>query len=402
MEYQEFIKGNDTKQKYDIADIFREYKHLLTGISYDQWKVVNAIINCRTEKMGYHKEVCSHCGNIEIFYNSCGNRHCPKCQTMNKARWLLKRENELLPINYFHVIFTIPSILDSIIYQNKKECYNIAFDSVRETLNEAALNPKNLGARIGFISILHTWGQVLTNHPHIHCVVTGGGLNRENKWISCKERFFISVKILSELYKNKFICKLREAYRNRRIDFYSDSTTKYYDKVKFHELVENAYNKDWIVYSKEPFANKKSVFDYIARYSHRIAISNNRIVGVDDGNVSFEYKDYRDDGKTKIMTLSVIDFMKRFLLHVLPKRFMKIRFGGIFSNRYRSKNIDRIDKELGIERIKKKIPSDIKLLVKMITGVDISICSICNIGVMSRVRSCDNKDGMDDTNFNTS
>lgn len=336
------------KPKYEIGDIFRDNLDKLAHLklSPGQRKVVNAIIKCRTKELGGHRLRCKDCGYTEISYNSCRNRHCPKCQYFKKLKWLNNRIEEILPVKYFHIVFTIPNILNPLVLQNKRELYGILFKAVKETLTEAAENPKNLGAKIGFMSILHTWGQNLLDHPHMHCVVTGGGLNKDKtKWINSRDNFFISVKLLGKLFRGKYLYYLKKAYNERRIQFHGKLKELRY-REDFNSLLREAYKKNWVVYSKKPFSNPISVFKYLGRYTHRVAISNNRIVGVKNNKVSFSWKDYRNGNKRKIMNLGVEEFMRRFLLHVLPKGFKRIRFYGLLSNRYKKENIKKIRKLL--------------------------------------------------------
>jgi len=251
-----------SKPKYEVADVFRDNTHKLTGISYPQWLVVNAILRCRTKKMGGHSLFCPNCGYKEISYNSCRNRHCPKCQTMKKIKWLQDRFTEILPIKYFHIVFTLPSQLNRIVLQNKKELYDILFKSAKETLEEAALNPKNLGAKIGFIAVLHTWGQNLMDHPHLHCVVTGGGLSKDKtKWISSRDDYFISVKLLGKLFRGKYLYYLNELYKGKKLSFHG-KLSKYKEGAHFQRLLSECYSKDWVVYTKKPFSPDISHYLY--------------------------------------------------------------------------------------------------------------------------------------------
>jgi predicted Zn-ribbon and HTH transcriptional regulator len=337
-------KNNFKQPTYEIGDIFRENRAKLRHLklSPEQRKVVKAIIRCRTARLGGHKLYCNTCGYSEISYNSCRNRHCPKCQYFKKLKWLNNRIEEILPVKYFHVVFTVPHLLNPLILQNKKELYGLFFKAVNETLTEAALNPKNLGAKIGFMTILHTWGQNLMDHPHIHCVVTGGGLNKDKtKWISSRDNFFIHVKRLSRLFRGKYLYYFKMAYNKKKLGFYGKVEELKY-RENFNKLISKLYKKEWVVYSKKPFDNPVNVFKYLGRYTHRIAISNSRIVKVTDKEVSFRWKDYRNGNKKKIMTLPVEEFMRRFLLHTLPKGFKRIRFYGLLSNRYKKDNIKAI------------------------------------------------------------
>jgi len=376
-----------TKPKYEVADVFRNNIYKINKLSPDQWKTVTDIINCRTKKLGKHILKCDKCGHEEISYNSCRNRNCPKCQGLKKIKWLLDRQKEILPINYFHVIFTIPHFINKLTYQNRKIIYDLMFNSVKETLIEGAKNPKNLGAKIGYIAILHTWGQTLSYHPHIHCIVTGGGITDDNKWIDSKDGYFIPVNILSILFKNKMITKIREEYKKNKLYFFNEleSIKEYKD---FNKYLDEAYNKNWVVYSKPSFKNSKNVFEYISRYTHRIAISNHRIKDLKDNSITFSYKDYRDDGKKKIMELKNEEFMRRFLMHVAPKNFMRIRFGGIFSNRYRKDNISKVKKLLLTNEkieINEKTQKSWKKILYNISGINIERCPICKNGILKDI-----------------
>jgi hypothetical protein len=345
---------------YEIGDIFREHKDKLKQLklSPGQRKVVKAITRCRTSRLGGHHLYCKNCGYSEISYNSCRDRHCPKCQYFKKLKWLNKRIEEILPVKYFHIVFTIPNILNPLVLQNKKELYGIFFRAVNETLTEAALNPKNLGAKIGFMSVLHTWGQNLLDHPHIHTVVTGGGLNKnKTEWISSRDNFFIHVKRLGKLFRGKYLYYLKKSYNERKLKFHGKIKELRYRET-FNTFLSQLYQKEWIVYSKKPFDNPINVFKYLGRYTHRVAISNNRIVKVEGNDVSFRWKDYRNGNKKKIMKLHVVEFMRRFLLHTLPKGFKRIRFYGLLSNRYKKENIQRIRTLLNDTN--KTLPKEIK------------------------------------------
>ena len=321
------------KPVIEVSDIFRENLDKIGKISPEKWKVVNAIISCRTARLGGHVYECDNCGHEIISYNSCRNRHCPKCQGLARAKWLDNRMKELLPVEYFHVVFTIPDILNRTALCNKEVVYNILFRAVKETLLEASLNPKNIGARIGFLAILHTWGQNLLDHPHIHCVVPGGGLSDDgNSWISSKSGFLISVKVLKKLFRGKFLDYLKRAFQDHKLHFYGENKELEIPK-HFQKLIDQAYAKEWVLYVKKPFSGPKQMLQYLGKYTHRVAISNHRIIDVKDDRVIFKWKDYKDGNTMKTMSVSVEEFMRRFLLHVIPKRFVRIRFYGLLSNR---------------------------------------------------------------------
>jgi len=321
------------KPAIEVADIFRENLDKIGKISPEKWKVVNALISCRTAQLGGHVYRCDNCGHEIIAYNSCRNRHCPKCQGLARAKWLDNRMKELLPVEYFHVVFTIPDILNRTALCNKEVVYDILFRAVKETLLEASLNPKNIGARIGFLTILHTWGQNLLDHPHIHCVVPGGGLSDDGcSWISSKKGFLVSVKVLAKLFRGKFLDYLKRAFQDHKLHFYGENKELEMPR-KFQKLIDQAYAKEWVVYVKKPFSGPKQVLQYLGKYTHRVAISNHRIIDVKDGRVIFKWRDYKDGNRMKTMSVSVEEFMRRFLLHVIPKGFVKIRFYGLLSNR---------------------------------------------------------------------
>ena len=365
----------------EIADIFRQNLDKLQKLSKQQWKVVNAIMSCRTGKLGGHILKCSECSHIKYLYHSCRNRHCPKCGCLAKARWLEKKMNEVLPVEYYHVVFTLPSQLTLIVRYNERIFYNLLFKAVKETLLEAGRNPDNIGCEIGFLAVLHTWGQNLLDHPHIHCVVPGGGLSmNKKKWINCKKGFFISVKRLSVLFRGKFLYYLKRYYKNNKLKL-TGKIEHFKNRLLFQGFIDNLYSQNWVVYSKKPFSNPKQVFDYLGRYTHRIAITNNRVVSLKNDRVSFRWKDYKDDNKIKIMSLNVSEFMRRFLLHVLPDHYVRIRSYGILSNRNREK-LKLCKKYLKVkdeENKKIKTESWYELFLRL-TGVDIRLCECCHIG----------------------
>jgi len=292
----------------EIADIFNAYGQNYIkkySLSPEQLKVISAITSCHTSRPGGHTDVCEDCGHLRISYNSCRNRHCPKCQGLLKEKWIEDRKNDLLPIQYYHIVFTMPNILNDLVLRNKKEMYSLLFKASSETLKELAADPKYLGVNIGFISILHTWGQNLMDHPHIHCIVTGGGLSLKNKeWLSSKKNFFLPVKVISSLFRGKFLDYLKQKYRDNKLLF--PGKIQYLQKESnFQELVDTLYDKDWVVFSKPSLANPEAVIEYLGRYTNKVAVSNHRIIKMEDGKVTFKYKDYSDDGKQKYMTLDV-------------------------------------------------------------------------------------------------
>ncbi len=322
----------------EVADVFRAY-----GPAYRQahemplrhLRAMRAIENCRTAALGGHVDQCDHCGALRISYNSCRNRHCPKCQSLDKERWLEARKNDLLPVRYFHAVFTLPEALRPLALRNQAELYSLLFRAAPETLKELTEDPKHLGAEVGFIAVLHTWTQTLMDHPHLHCIVTGGGLSPDGKtWISCKGDFFLPVKVLSRLFRGKFLAYLKEAYEKGNLVF-PGKIAPLKEKAAFDRLLKDLYAQEWVVYCKPPFGSAEMVMDYLGRYTHRVAISNDRLVKLENNRVTFRYRDRNDNDTVKLMTLDASEFIRRFLLHILPAGFMKIRYYGILSNRNR-------------------------------------------------------------------
>ena len=330
---------------------------------------MHAIEICRTAELGGHVDECE-CGHTRISYNSCRNRHCPKCQFLRKEKWIQARQRDLLPIRYFHVVFTIPDLVNPLVVRNQEVLYNILFKAVKETLLELG---KRMG-KIGFICILHTWGQNLMDHPHIHCIVTGGGLCT-NRWVSSRKKFFLPEKVMSRLFRGKFLFYLKSAYDKLT---FAGNVSYLKEKEAFRDLLSQLYKKDWVVYCKPPFKGPETVIEYLGRYTHRVAISNNRIIGMEDGKVSFSWKDYADDNKKKIMTLTASEFIRRFLLHVLPDRFVKIRHYGLLGNRNRKQDLEACRMALGVAVQTEKPPQTWQELLFSITGIDIMECPVCH------------------------
>jgi hypothetical protein len=332
----------------EVADIFRDHspawRNANAGhVSLGQMKVMSAIERCRTAALGGHVARCENkkCAHTIIAYNSCRNRHCPKCQGAAAREWLAEREAELLPVPYFHVVYTLPAPIADIAYQNKAVIYDLLFKASAETTLTIAADPKHLGARIGFMSVLHTWGSALTHHPHVHMVVPGGGPSRDgSKWIACRPRYFLTVEVLSALFRRLFLEMLVAAHAAGRLQFFGNHV-RLADKVAFKAYLAPLHKIDWVVYAKEPFAGPRQVLRYLSRYTHRIAISNHRLVSADEKGVAFRYKDYRIEGpaRYKTMTLPSHEFIRRFLIHVLPKGFHRIRHYGLLANGNRAANI---------------------------------------------------------------
>ena len=344
-------------------------------VGYKQ-KVIKSIKDCKTGAIGAHKYVCDECGYEEIAYNSCRNRHCPNCQTGKKIKWIEARKEEVLNIKYYHIVFTIPSEIYNITLQNQVKMYKILFKASSETLQMLAKDTKYLGAEIGFFSILHTWGQNLMYHPHVHIVVTGGGLTEINTWKEKEEDFFIPVKVMSRVFRGKFL----DYMRKEKLEFYGNN--KYLENPAIYdELIQNLYKKEWVVYCKEPFKNAECVIQYLGRYTHRVAISNERIVKIEGETVTFKWRDYKDNNKMKEMTISIQEFIRRFLLHILPPNFMKIRYYGILGNKSKKKKLLKC-KILTRTKIyiKEKLPT-LELLKKTL-GKDFNLCPCCKKGHM--------------------
>ncbi len=370
----------------EVQDIFKlygeSYRNQYKGsISPVQHRVMHHIEMCRTAALGGHIDRCDECDHERISYNSCRDRHCPKCQFLKKEKWLENRLSDFLPINYFHVVFTVPVEVNPLMLNNQKTMYDLFFRCVSETLKELSADTKYLGARIGFITVLHTWGQNLSYHPHIHCIVTGGGLSDDNStWINSRSKFLFPVRVMGKLFRGKYLDYVKQEYARQTIK--TDLL-----KSDFAQLMNSLYKKNWVVYSKPPFRRPETVFEYLARYTHRIAISNQRIVGIKADHVLFKWKDYVDNNKQKIMSLHAHEFIRRFLLHVLPKKFVKIRHFGIFGNRSRKKLLETCRKILDVSHTAhmKNIENWKELLLR-ITGMDIDCCPVCGKGTMVVVK----------------
>lgn len=361
--------------KVEIQDIFHLYGDEYVAAHKPPphvQKAVRAIQNCRTAALGGHADICEQCGYTHVFYNSCRNRHCPKCQALSKERWIMARAAELLPIPYFHVVFTLPQELDEIVMQNQAVMYNLLFKASQETIRELARDNKYLGAEIGLTSVLHTWGQNLTLHPHVHMIVPGGGLTPCGKWRSSRKKFFIPVKVMAKKFRGKFLHYLSEAILD-----YCGEAAHLKDACQFHNLIVSLYRKDWYVYCKCPFKATGSVLEYLGRYTHRIAISNHRIIGCDNGQVSFKWRDYKNGGKEKVMVLSAEEFIRRFLLHVLPPQFTKIRHYGFLASAVKREKLTLCKKLTECKVYLPNVNPDAIELIKRITGIDITLCPIC-------------------------
>ncbi|CAN7726380.1 IS91 family transposase [Variovorax paradoxus] len=340
----------------EVADVFRTHgpgwRNAQRGhLSLGQLKVMSAIEQCRSAALGGHVLRCEGCGQDQIAYNSCRNRHCPKCQASAAQRWLQARQADLLPVDYYHVVFTLPAPISAIAYCNKAEIYALLFDTAAQTLLTIAADPKHLGASIGATLVLHTWGSALTHHPHVHGIVPGGGLSPDGgRWVACKPGFFLSVRVLSRLFRRRFLEALGQLHRAGRLRFFGEFAGLT-DAHAFADWLAPLRKCEWVVYAKRPFAGPEAVLAYLSRYTHRVAISNSRLVAMDEQGVTFRWKDYRAKGRTrrKTMTLDADEFMRRFVLHVLPGGFHRIRHYGLLANGNRTANLARIRELLGQE-----------------------------------------------------
>jgi hypothetical protein len=338
--------------RLEVADILRRHGEAYLAahagrLSLGQLKVISAIRACRTAVLGGHVARCDGCGHVEIAYNSCRNRHCPKCQGATARAWLEKRQADLLPVPYYHVVFTLPAAVASIAFQNKAVVYDLLMKTAAETLTTIAMDPKRLGARIGFTAVLHTWGSALTHHPHVHVIVPGGGLSSDGqRWISCKPRFFLPVRVLSRFFRRRFLEGLCTLHKARRLAFFGD-LAELVDRDAFKARLAPLRRAEWVVYAKRPFGGPEAVLAYLSRYTHRVAIADSRLVAFDDQRVVFRWKDYRVRASSpgawiKTMTLPVDEFMRRFLLHVLPDGFHRIRHYGLLAGSARALTVARL------------------------------------------------------------
>jgi Putative transposase/Transposase zinc-binding domain len=329
----------------EVADIPRAQgdrflERYLSSLDFQQLKAFRAVSRCRTAALGGHLDVCLSCGHqAGISYNSCRNRSCPKCQAQARERWIETRQQELLDTNYFHVVFTVPHELNPLALNNPARFYHLLFTATAHTLLKVAADPKHLGAEIGFLSILHTWGQNLLAHPHIHCVIPAGGLSPDHKrWIHTRYRFLLPLRVLRRVFRGKFIAGLRRLHRSGLLDCTGPAAAFHHPR-QFAQMLRPLYRQDWVVYAKQAFGGPAQVLRYLGRYTHRIAISNHRLLAFDGERVTFRYKDYARGGKQRIMTLSASEFLRRFFLHVLPRGFVRIRHFGLLSNRFRSQRL---------------------------------------------------------------
>jgi Putative transposase/Transposase zinc-binding domain len=380
------------RPRIEVADVFRRYGEAYrdehdSSLSRAQRRIMSAIEVCRTAALGGHVEECDNedCRHQRISYNSCRNRHCPKCQSLARAEWIEDREAEVLDCEYFHVVFTVPEEIAPIAYQNKKMVYGILFQAAAETLRTIAADPEHLGAEIGFFGVLHTWGQNLLHHPHLHFVVAGGGIAPEgDRWIFCRSGFFMPVRVLSRLFRRLFLEALQKAFDCGKLKFFS-SLEALQDRKAFMRYLAPVRKAEWVVYAKPPFAGPQQVLDYVGRYTHRVAISNDRLLDIENGEVRFRWKDYRDNNRQKTLMLTADEFIRRFLLHVLPDGFQRIRYYGFLGNRYRKQKLARCRQLLGMpenERPETDPSSNYRDLYEELTGSSLWKCPVCHKGCM--------------------
>lgn len=370
----------------ELAHLFR-----LHGAAYrqahslplHQHRLMRAIETCRTEALGGAVEYCSHCQHTQIRYRSCRNRHCPKCQGLARARWVQQRTAELLPVPYFHVVFTMPEEVAAIAFYNREAVYDLLFAAAAETLLTIARDPKHLGADIGFFAVLHTWGQNLHLHPHLHCVVPGGGLSPDGAWLACRPGFFLPVRVLSRLFRRRLLAGLRKAHADGRLRFFGD-LEPLRDSPAFARYLAPLGQKEWVVYAKPPFGGPRQVLEYLGRYTHRVAISNDRLLAIEGGQVSFAWKDYRHPQRRKVMTVPAEEFIRRFLLHALPRGFQRIRYYGLLANCHRAGKLE-LCRQLLAAPLADLLPPLLERrdLLARFTSADRPLCPQCGVGILS-------------------
>jgi hypothetical protein len=375
----------------EVADIFRRYAieyRNNKALSAQQYKVMKRIEICRTAALGGHVEACDHCGHRQNAYNSCRDRHCPKCQTMVKEKWLTNRKAELLPCPYFHQVFTLPHELNSLIMVNKRIMLALLFTAVKETLQVFARDPQwRLEGQLGFISVLHTWNQKLMDHFHLHCIIPAGALSYDRKkWIAASRNYLFRVESLAKEFQRRYLNKLDKAYRKNALSFHGRAE-RYKDEKQFEKLLVALWDKKWITYAKRPFGGPEQVLEYLGRYTHRVAITNNRIIAIDNGRVTFKYRDRSDDNKEKELTISAHQFIRRFLLHVLPRGFTKIRYYGFLAHANKKTCIELIRMLINATTayVQKLVESAQQMMLRL-TGIDIGCCPQCGKGKLVYLR----------------
>ena len=363
-----------------VQDIFlRFYPKYLDKYtpSPQQSKVANCIINCKTGAYGANVSRCEDCGHLQIHYNSCRNRCCPMCQALPKEKWIDKRREDVLEAPYFHVVFTVPQELNPLIYSNQQFLYDAMYHCVSATINELTADTRHLGARVGYICVLHTWGSEMNYHPHIHVILLGGGLTTKNQWRDKGKEFFLPVRIMSKLFRGKYMDELKSLYEAKKLQFHG-SSEKYRNRYAFKELLNICYNKDWIPHCKKTFNGAQSVINYLGKYTHRIAISNHRIIRMDEDTVTYYVKDYREEGKWKEFTISGIEFIRRFLMHVPPKRFVRIRHYGLLCTRSKTRYMTLCRNLLGCKQYLSQLKDlDTPQMLETLYGIKVTVCKCC-------------------------
>ena len=366
--------------KPTIQDIFlRFYQRYLEKYtpSPQQSKVANCIINCKTGAYGANISMCEDCGYLQIHYNSCRNRCCPMCQALPKEKWMDKRREDVLDAPYFHVVFTVPQELNPLIYNNQQLLYDALYHCVSETINELTMDSKHLGAKVGYICVLHTWGSEMNYHPHIHVILLGGGLTAKNQWRDKGEEFFLPVKVMSKLFRGKYMSELKNLYEEKTLQFHGSSET-YRNHYTFKELLNTCYEKDWVPHCKKTFNGAQSVINYLGKYTHRIAISNRRIIRMDEETVTYFVKDYREEGKWREFTISGIEFIRRFLMHVPPKRFVRIRHYGLLCTRTKSRHLALCRNLLGCKQYLSRLKDmETPQIMETLYGIKVTVCKCC-------------------------
>jgi predicted Zn-ribbon and HTH transcriptional regulator len=381
----------NNKDKPELADILRLYGEEYRrshSVSYEQMKAMHHIQVCRTAELGGHVEQCSECGFERISYNSCRDRHCPKCQTLVKEQWLNDRKAELLPCGYFHLVFTVPHELNPIILCNKKICLHILFTAVNKTLQAFAKDPQwRLEGQLGFIAVLHTWSQTLMDHFHLHCLIPAGALSlAKDRWVPTRDSYLFRIESLEKEFNKRYLRYLKKAYRNQELIF-PGNTARFESQQAFAQLVKSLSKTQWIAYAKPPFAGPEQMLEYLGRYTHRVAISNNRILSIDNGKVTFTYRDRERNNEIRIMTLAADEFIRRFLLHILPRGFMKIRYFGFLSHKNKKQAVELIRSLIDPDALlPEKIKETIAEMMLRLTGTDITCCPECKKGKMKIIK----------------
>ncbi len=373
-------------KKPTVQDIFHSFylKYLEKYTpSPIQAKTARDIMNCKTGAYGSNVSICTNCGHTHIHHNSCRNRCCPMCQAVTKELWMDSRREDVLEAPYFHMVFTVPEQLNPVIYSNQKLLYDALYHAASSTIQELSVDSKYLGAKVGYICVLHTWGSQMNYHPHIHTILLGGGLTVEKKWKDNGDKFFLPIRVVSKVFKGKYLEELKQLWKDEKLEFHG-SSEMYQNRYRFQELLDQCYSMEWVPYCKKTFNGAQSVIDYLGKYTHRIAISNRRILRIDDKTVTFSVKDYRNEGKWKELTLPGEEFIRRFLMHVPPKRFMRLRHYGLLCSRSKKKHLILCRNLLGCQKYLSRLRGkEIPEILKQLFKIDITKCSVCG-GMLGR------------------